>query len=38
MACIAMESQATLFHRDHVFETIAGITPLDSEYFNLPNS
>ena len=33
IAAIAMESQATLLHRDHDFDVIAGITPLDSEYF-----
>jgi len=36
IACVAMESQATLLHQDRDFETIAKITPLDSEYFNLP--
>ncbi|MFH1980494.1 MAG: PIN domain-containing protein [Pseudomonadota bacterium] len=34
IACIAMESQAMLLHRDRDFESIAKITPLDSEYFD----
>jgi hypothetical protein len=38
IACIAMESQATLLHRDRDFQSIAGITPLDSEYFHVPDS
>ena len=37
IACIAMESQAMLLHRDCDFESIAKITPLDNEYFNLPS-
>jgi predicted nucleic acid-binding protein len=40
IACVAMESQATLLHRDRDFESIAKITPLDNEYFSfkLPSS
>jgi len=34
IACIAMESQALLLHRDRDFESIAEITPLDNEYFD----
>jgi hypothetical protein len=34
IACVAMESQAMLLHRDRDFESIAKITPLDNEYFN----
>jgi predicted nucleic acid-binding protein len=34
IACVAMESQAMLLHRDRDFESIARITPLDNEYFN----
>ena len=34
IACVAMESSALLLHRDHDFETIAGIAPLDNEFFN----
>jgi len=34
IACVAMESQAMLLHRDHDFESIAKITPLVQEYFN----
>lgn len=34
IACIAMESQATLLHRDRDFQSIAKVTPLDSEYFD----
>ena len=37
IACVAMESQAMLLHRDRDFESIAKITPLDNEYFNLPS-
>ena len=37
IACVAMESQAVLLHRDRDFETIAKITPLNNEYFNLPS-
>lgn len=33
IACIAMESQAILLHRDRDFESIAKITPLNSAYF-----
>jgi len=36
IACVAMESQAMLLHRDHDFESIAKIAPLDNEYFHLP--
>jgi predicted nucleic acid-binding protein len=36
IACVAMESQAMLLHRDRDFESIAKITPLDNEYFDLP--
>jgi hypothetical protein len=35
IACVAMEAQAMLLHRDRDFESIAKITPLDNEYFNL---
>lgn len=35
IACIAMEAQALLLHRDHDFEKIAGIRPLNNEFFNL---
>ena len=34
IACVAMESQAMLLHRDRDFESIAKITPLDNEYFS----
>lgn len=34
IACIAMESQALLLHRDHDFERIAEIRPLLNEFFN----
>jgi len=33
IACIAMESQALLLHRDRDFEKIAGISPLKNEFF-----
>jgi hypothetical protein len=32
-----MEFQATPFHRDRDFESIASITSLDKEYFEAPN-
>jgi len=34
IACIAMEAQALLLHRDHDFERIAEIRPLSNEFFN----
>ncbi|MFH2219583.1 MAG: PIN domain-containing protein [Pseudomonadota bacterium] len=34
IACIAMEAQALLLHRDHDFERIAEIRPLLNEFFN----
>jgi hypothetical protein len=34
IACVAMESEAMLLHRDRDFESIANITPLDNEYFD----
>ena len=37
IACVAMESQAILLHRDHDFESIAKITPLENEYFSMPS-
>jgi predicted nucleic acid-binding protein len=37
IACIAMESQAILLHRDRDFESIAKITPLENEYFSMPS-
>jgi len=33
IACIAMESQAVLLHRDRDFETIASVSPLENEFF-----
>ena len=33
IACIAMEAQALLLHRDHDFEKIAEIRPLLNEFF-----
>jgi predicted nucleic acid-binding protein len=36
IACLAMEAQALLLHRDHDFERIAEIRPLVNEFFNLP--
>lgn len=33
IACLAMEYQATLLHRDHDYESIAKITLLNGEYF-----
>jgi hypothetical protein len=33
IACIAMEAQALLLHRDRDFEKIAGISPLENEFF-----
>ncbi len=38
IACIAMESQATLLHRDRDFESIARMTPLDHEYFSMTDT
>ena len=35
IACLAMEVQALLLHRDQDFERIAGIRPFHNEYFNL---
>jgi len=34
IACIAMEAQALLLHRDHDFERIAEIRPFFNEFFN----
>ena len=34
IACVALESQAMLLHRDRDFESIARITPLNAEYFH----
>ncbi|MFC1533764.1 PIN domain-containing protein [Thermodesulfobacteriota bacterium] len=34
IACIAMEAQALILHRDHDFERIAEIRPLLNDYFN----
>jgi predicted nucleic acid-binding protein len=34
IACIAMEAQALLLHRDRDFERIAEIRPLSNEFFN----
>ena len=34
IACIAMEAQALLLHKDHDFEKIAEIRPLVNEYFD----
>ena len=33
IACIAMEAQAFLLHRDRDFELISGIRPLENEFF-----
>ncbi len=33
IACIAMEAAALLLHRDRDFERIAGIRPLENEFF-----
>jgi predicted nucleic acid-binding protein len=33
IACIAMEAQALLLHRDRDFEKIAKISPLENEFF-----
>jgi predicted nucleic acid-binding protein len=33
IACIAMEANALLLHRDRDFERIAGIRPLDNAFF-----
>jgi predicted nucleic acid-binding protein len=33
IACIAMEAQALLLHRDRDFENIAKISPLENEFF-----
>ena len=35
IACIAMEAQTLLLHRDHDFEKIAGISPLENEFFSI---
>ena len=37
IACIAIEAQALLLHRDRDFEKIAGIRPLNNEFFDLPD-
>ena len=37
IACIAMECQALLLHRDRDFELIATITPLENDYFSTPS-
>ncbi len=38
IACIAMESQALLLHRDRDFEAMAKFAPLESEYFHSTGS
>lgn len=38
IACVAMESQALLLHRDHDFESIAKFTPLGQEFFKTPSA
>jgi hypothetical protein len=35
IACVAMEAQALLLHRDHDFEKIAEISPLKNEFFTI---
>jgi predicted nucleic acid-binding protein len=37
IACVAMESQVTLLHRDRDFKSIATIAPLDNKYFSSSN-